>query len=64
MAEEKKGAALTPETLASLLSKLDEVMTEAARLRAEVSRQLTEQRNEQQQQITPPRPRKPSRKKR
>ena len=35
---------LTPERLATLLDKLDDVMAEAARLRREVTRQLSEQR--------------------
>jgi hypothetical protein len=53
MADERK-IALGPGALASLLEKLDDVMAEAARLRAEVSRQLTEQRGRQQQKITQP----------
>lgn len=35
---------LTPERLAELLARLDEVMTDAARLRNEVSRQLKDLR--------------------
>ena len=40
-------AALTPERLAELLSRLDEVMVDAARLRKEVSRQLTDLRRKE-----------------
>lgn len=43
--------ALTPERLAELLSRLDEVMIDAARLRKEVSRQLTDLRRKE-----PPKP--------
>ena len=54
---------LGPDALASLLHKLDEVMAEAERLRQQVSRQLSTQRADQQQRITPPAKRKrPSRK--
>ena len=53
---------LGPEALAALLEKLDEVMAEAERLRQEVSRQLSTQRADQQQRITPsPRRKRPSR---
>jgi hypothetical protein len=41
---------LTPERLATLLDKLDDVMAEAARLRREVTRQLSEQRRSVQPQ--------------
>ena len=40
---------LTPERLATLLDKLDDVMAEAARLRREVTRQLSEHRHGLQQ---------------
>ena len=43
---------LTPERLAQLLEKLNDVMGEAARLRREVSRQLVEQRGTMQQKVT------------
>jgi hypothetical protein len=49
--------ALTPEYLAQLLAKLNEVMGEAARLRREVTRQLHEQRRAIQQKLTPARKR-------
>jgi hypothetical protein len=52
MADERRQG-LSPEDLASLLEKLDEVMAEAERLRQEVSRQLSVQRADQQQRITP-----------
>jgi len=48
---------LTPERLAQLLEKLNDVMGEAARLRREVSRQLLEQRGTMQQRVTPARKR-------
>jgi hypothetical protein len=43
---------LTPERLAQLLAKLNDVMGEADRLRREVSRQLVEQRRAMQQKVT------------
>jgi hypothetical protein len=46
---------LTPERLAQLLEKLNDVMGEAARLRREVTRQLAEQRHSVEQKLTPPR---------
>jgi hypothetical protein len=52
MADERQ--TLGPEALSALLVKLDEVMVEAERLRREVSRQLAEQRADQQQRITEP----------
>jgi hypothetical protein len=61
MADERQ--TLSPEALSALLLKLDEVMTEAERLRREVSRQLAEQRADQQQRITePPRRKRAARK--
>ena len=48
---------LTPERLAQLLEKLNDVMAEAARLRREVSRQLVEQQGTVQQKVTPARKR-------
>ena len=48
---------LTPERLAQLLEKLNDVMGEAARLRREVSRQLVEQRGTMLQKVTPARKR-------
>jgi hypothetical protein len=44
--------ALTPERLAQLLDKLNEVMTEAERLRREVSQQLDDQRRTVQQRVS------------
>lgn len=41
---------LTPERLAELLARLDEVMDDAARLRNEVSRQLKDLRGKEQPQ--------------
>lgn len=43
---------LTPERLSELLTRLDEVMTDAARLRRQITRQLLNQRREQQQKVT------------
>lgn len=43
---------ITSEDLKQVLSRLDEVLAEAARLRKEVVRQLTEQRADQQQHLT------------
>jgi hypothetical protein len=43
---------LTPERLSELLSRLDEVMTEAAHLRRQITRQLNNQRRDQQQKVT------------
>jgi hypothetical protein len=48
---------LTPERLAQLLEKLNDVMGEAARLRREITRQLEEQRRTIQQKLTPARKR-------
>jgi hypothetical protein len=45
-------SSLTPERLAQLLDKLNEVMAEADRLRREVTRQLNDQRRSVQQRIT------------
>ena len=57
-----EGGTLGPDVLSALLLKLDEVMVEAERLRREVSRQLAEQRADQQQRITePPRRKRPAR---
>ena len=41
------GPALTPERLKELLSRLDEVMNDAARLRSQVSRQLKDLRGKE-----------------
>ena len=48
---------LTPERLAQLLDKLNDVMTEATRLRREITRQLDDQRRTTQQKLTPARKR-------
>lgn len=48
---------LTPERLAQLLAKLNDVMSEAERLRREVTRQLSEQRRSIQQKLVPSRKR-------
>jgi len=62
MAEER--TPITPENLKQVLERLDAVLTEAARLRKEVVRQLTDQRASQQQHLTRLRKRKPPRRKR
>jgi hypothetical protein len=46
------GAPITSEHLKQVLDRLDDVLSEAARLRKEVVRQLTEQRASQQQHVT------------
>ena len=43
---------LTPQRLSELLSRLDDVMTDAARLRKEITRQLNDQQRRDQQKIT------------
>ena len=43
---------LTPDRLAELLARLDEVMIDAQRLRREVTKQLNDQRRKEQQKIT------------
>lgn len=43
---------ITAEHLKQVLDRLDDVLAEAARLRTEVVRQLTEQRAGQQQHVT------------
>jgi hypothetical protein len=48
---------LTPARLEELLTKLDEVMDEAERLRREVTRQLDTQSRVVQQSVIPPRKR-------
>ena len=48
---------LTPDRLAQLLEKLNDVMGEAERLRREISRQLEEQRRSILQKVTPTRKR-------
>ena len=44
--------ALTPERLSELLSRLNEVMTDAERLRRQITRQLNDQRRRLQPKIT------------
>lgn len=55
---------LTPERLSELLARLDEVMTDAARLRRQITKQLNDQRRSEQQKVTKTRRRKPSTSKR
>ena len=43
---------LTPERLSELLARLDDVMTDAARLRRQITKQLDDQRRSQQQKLT------------
>jgi len=45
-------APLTPERLSELLARLDEVMTDAARLRRQITKQLNERRRDDQQTVT------------
>jgi hypothetical protein len=63
MPDERKHT-LDPAALAALLSKLDSVMAEAQRLRKEITRQLSEQRADQQQTLSQPSRRKRSPRKR
>ena len=50
---------LTPERLSELLSRLDEVMTDAARLRRQITKQLNDQQRQTRQKLTDIRRRKP-----
>jgi hypothetical protein len=43
---------LTPERLSELLTRLDDVMSDAARLRKEITRQLNDQQRRDQQKVT------------
>ena len=43
---------LTPERLSELLTRLDEVMADAARLRRQITRQLNAQERQEQQKLT------------
>ena len=43
---------LTPERLSELLSRLDDVMSDAARLRKEITRQLNDQQRRDRQKLT------------
>ncbi|HVG71361.1 MAG TPA: hypothetical protein VM819_10640 [Vicinamibacterales bacterium] len=47
-----ENAPLTPERLSELLARLDEVMSDAARLRRQINRQLSDQRRDTQQKVT------------
>lgn len=60
--DERKGVALGSDVLANVLTKLDEVMAEAERLRQHVTRQLANQRAGDRQTLTPARKRKRARK--
>lgn len=46
------GTPLTPARLSELLSRLDDVMSDAARLRKEITKQLNDQRRTEQQKLT------------
>ena len=46
------GSPLTPERLSELLSRLNAVMTEAERLRREITKQLNDQRRNDRQNVT------------
>ena len=56
------GTPITSENLKQVLDRLNDVLAEAARLRKEVMRQLSEQRAGQQQHVTTVRKRKATRK--
>jgi hypothetical protein len=64
MPDERKRTTLTASQLADLLHQLDDVMMEAARLREQVTHQLTEHRRDDQQRLSPPRRRPRPKKKR
>jgi hypothetical protein len=51
-------SSLNPQKLGEVLAKLNDVLAEAARLRKEIIRQLSDQRAAQQQHLTVPRKRK------
>ena len=55
------GTPITSENLKQVLDRLNDVLAEAARLRKEVMRQLSEQRADQQQHVTAARKRKGAR---
>lgn len=46
------GSPLTPERLSELLARLNDVMADAQRLRREITKQLNDQRRNEQQKIT------------
>ena len=46
---------LTPERLSELLSRLNDVMTDAERLRRQITRQLNDEHRRVQQKVTPTR---------
>jgi hypothetical protein len=46
---------LTPERLSELLSRLNDVMTDAERLRRQITRQLNDEHRRVQQKVTPAR---------
>ena len=56
------GTPITSENLKQVLDRLNDVLAEAARLRKEVMRQLSDQRAGQQQHVTATRKRKSTRK--
>jgi hypothetical protein len=56
------GTPITSENLKQVLDRLNDVLAEAARLRKEVIRQLSDQRAGQQQHVTTARKRKATRK--
>jgi hypothetical protein len=58
------GTPITSEHLKQVLDRLNDVLDEAARLRKEVLRQLTEQRANQQQHVTSGKRKRTSRKQR
>jgi hypothetical protein len=60
MADER--TPITSEHLKQVLDRLDDVLAEAARLRKEVVRQLTEQRANQQQHVTTRKQKRPTQK--
>jgi hypothetical protein len=64
MADDRKRQTLPPERLREVLARLDQVLSEATRLRDEVTRQLDEQHYHQQQHLSPGRATRPSKRRR
>ena len=52
---ERMSPVLTPERLTELLARLNDVMTDAERLRQQITRQLNDERRRLQPKVTAPR---------
>ena len=53
MSDDRKRQTLPPERLRDVLARLNQVLTEAERLRDEVTRQLDQQHHDEQQHLSP-----------